>query len=70
MNQFKRINKDFEFNGMQFNFDFYYDGADWNVDVTGNTHKAEQALQDDDFYDSIYAYVDKTFFVNSTTPII
>ena len=66
----KRINKDFEFNGMSFNFDYWFDGADWNIDVTGNSHEAEQALQDDEFYNSIYKYVDQNFFVNSTTPII
>ena len=66
----KRINKDFDFAGMSFNFDYWSDQADWNIDVTGNTHQAEQALEDDEFYNSVYAYVDQTFFLNSTTPII
>jgi hypothetical protein len=70
MSQFKRVNKDFEFNGMSFNFDFWYDGGDYNLDITGNDAAAEQALQDDDFYDSIYAYVDVEYFADTTKIIL
>lgn len=70
MSQFKRVNKDFDFAGMQFNFDFWYDGADYNIDITGNDAVAEQALQDDEFHDKIYAYVDVEYFADSTKIII
>ena len=55
-----RIIKDFTFDGREFQFDYRFDGADWNIDITGHTDAAQQALQDDEFYDWIYAHVNQT----------
>ena len=57
-----RIIKDFNFENLEFQFDYRFDGADWDIDVTGNTDAAQEALDDDEFHDRVYAHVNKTWF--------
>lgn len=57
-----RIIKDFNFENLEFQFDYRFDGSDWDIDVTGNTDAAQEALNDDEFFDRVYAYVNKTWF--------